>query len=164
MVSTAREVLSHPVNYTLIDRGRHDAPEYLPNGFDMSLVEKEYLWTDLGPFRALPRGNEIRVRQAGIVPIHRANFPIWRVTQDGLPILHKGRLINFDAQPGIYRLERVTMWQERAGLMTNMVTAPALLRMQFSRMYLCCSATRERPHPSRNSYLARSVTNLPFRH
>lgn len=53
---------------------------------------------------------------AGRVTIHQADFPIWRMTRDGSPVLHIGPLISFDAQPGIYRIERVAIWQEKAGL------------------------------------------------
>ena len=133
MFSRALDALNHPVDYALIDRIKPDAPEYLPKGFDISLVEKEYRWTDVRKFRALPRGNEIQVRAAGPITIHQADFPIWRVTRDGAPVPHKGPLISFDAQPGIYRIERITIWQEKAGLAISIIVALLLLLTQASK-------------------------------
>ncbi|NML88100.1 hypothetical protein HHL26_03310 [Sphingobium sp. TB-6] len=133
MASRALDALHHPVDYALIDGIKPDAPEYLPRGFDTSLVEKEYRWTDLRRFRALPRGNEIRVRSAGRVTIHQADFPIWRVTRGGSPVPHDGPLITFDAEPGIYRIERVAIWQEKAGLAISMLAVLLPLLIQFSR-------------------------------
>ncbi|MFC4594673.1 YfhO family protein [Sphingobium tyrosinilyticum] len=133
MASRAMDALHHPVDYALIDRIKPDAPEYLPRGFDTSLVEKEYRWTDVQKFRALPRGNEIRVGTAGRVTVHQADFPIWRVMQDGSPVPHQGPLISFDAQPGIYRIERVAIWQEKVGLAISMMAALLLGLTQFSR-------------------------------
>lgn len=129
---STRTVLNQPVDYDLIDRFRPDAPEYLPNGFDVNLVESNYRWTDLRAFRSLPREDEIRVSQAQHVTLHHADFPIWRVTRNGLLIPHKGPLISFDAKPGVYRIERVTIWQEKAGLAISILAALLLLLTQFS--------------------------------
>jgi hypothetical protein len=110
-----------------------DAPEYLPKGFDTSLVEKEYRWTDMRRFRTLPRGNEFRVRTARRITVHQADFPIWRVMRNGSPVPHQGPIISFDAQPGIYRIERVAIWQEEAGLAISMMAALLLGLTQFAR-------------------------------
>ncbi|GLV23523.1 hypothetical protein TomMM35A_33610 [Sphingobium sp. TomMM35A] len=124
-------MLKLPVDYALIDRVRPDAPEYLPNGFDVGLVEPQYRWTDLQAFRTLPRGDTIQVKETGRMTLHHADFPIWRITQDGSPIPHRGPLINFDAQPGLYRVERVTIWQEKVGAMISLLAALLLILTQF---------------------------------
>ncbi|QDC38049.1 YfhO family protein [Sphingobium fuliginis] len=129
MASRTLDALNHPVDYALIDRVMPDAPEYLPKGFDTSLVEKEYRWTDLRRFRTLPRGNEIAAKVPGRVTIHQADFPIWRVMRDGSPVPHEGPLISFDAQPGIYRIERVTVWQEKAGLAISILAVLLLMQV-----------------------------------
>lgn len=119
--------LSKTVDYTRIARVMPDAPEYLPAGFDLSRVTHPDRWTDLSATRGLPRGEAIRVTKAGPVTLHRAAFPIWRVTRDGRPVPSVGPLIRFDATPGLYRIERVALWQERVGLWLSLAAGLALL-------------------------------------
>lgn len=119
------------VDYGLIARVMPDAPEYLPRGFDLSLVREKDHWTDLRRFRALPEGQEIRVDRAQRVTLHHAAFPIWRVIHDGAPVPSSGPLISFDAQPGLYRIERVTLWQERLGFAITLLAALLLLLSQL---------------------------------
>ena len=128
---TTQAMLKLPVDYALIDRVRPDAPEYLPNGFDAGLVEPESRWTDLRAFRTLPRGDTIWVKEAGRMTLHHADFPIWRIMRDGSPVPHQGPLINFDAKPGLYRIERVTIWQEKVGAIVSLLAALLLALTQF---------------------------------
>jgi hypothetical protein len=53
--------------------------------------------------------------------------------RDGSPVPHQGPLISFDAQPGIYRIERVAIWQEKVGLAISMMAALLLGLTHFSR-------------------------------
>jgi len=55
------------------------------------------------------------------VTMRRAAFPIWRVTRDGSEIPSRGPFIQFDATPGLYRIERVTIWQESVGAATSLI-------------------------------------------
>ncbi|MDX3899930.1 MAG: integral membrane-like protein [Sphingobium sp.] len=119
--------LSKTVDYARIMRVMPDAPEYLPAGFDLSRVTHPDRWTDLSAARGLPAGDMIRVRRAGPVTLRHAAFPIWRVTRDGRPVPSAGPLIRFDASPGVYRIERVAIWQERLGLWLSVAAALALL-------------------------------------
>jgi hypothetical protein len=131
-----------PVDYARIERIGPDAPEYLPRGFDLSRVRSDDHWTDLSPWRALPRGDAIRVNMAGPVTLGRAAFPIWQVTRDGRPVASQGPLIRFDAaRPGLYRVARVTLWQERWG--AGITLAAALL------LALLCLPVRRISHLSK---------------
>ena len=63
--------------------------------------------------------------------LHHADFPIWRIMRDGSPVPHQGPLINFDAKPGLYRIERVTIWQEKVGAIVSLLAALLLALTQF---------------------------------
>lgn len=115
--------MARPVDYARIERIAPDAPEYLPRGFDLSRVERAYRWTDMRPWRSLPRGDTILVERAGPVTLGHAAFPIWEVTRDGKPVASHGPLLRFDAVPGLYRVERITLWQERWGGAISLATA-----------------------------------------
>jgi hypothetical protein len=108
--------LRTPVDYARIERVGPDAPEYLPRGFDLSRVRPIDHWPDLTPWRSLPRGDSLAVTRAGPVTLGHAAFPIWRVTCNDRLMPSSGPLIRFDAPaPGICRIERITLWQERWG-------------------------------------------------
>jgi hypothetical protein len=129
--------LRTPVDYARIERAGPDAPEYLPRGFDVSRVRPIDHWTDLSPWRALPRGDSLEVARAGPVTLGHAAFPIWRVTHNGRPIASSGPLIRFDAPaPGTYRIERIALWQERWGARISLAAALllALLCLPFRRI------------------------------
>lgn len=117
----AHALLRMPVDYNRIERHQPDAPEYLPAGFDASLVDRVDRWTDLDRFATLPRGDSITVTRSGPVTMGHAAFPIWRVTRDGQAIASHGPLISFDATPGTYRIERVRLWQETAGAAVSLI-------------------------------------------
>jgi hypothetical protein len=115
--------MARPDDSARIERIAPDAPEYLPRGFDLTHVERNYRWTDMRAYRALPRGDTILVKQAGPVTLGHAAFPIWRVKRDGQPVASEGPLIHFTATPGLYRVERVTLWQERWGAAISLAAA-----------------------------------------
>ncbi|MDO7833953.1 integral membrane-like protein [Sphingobium sp. HBC34] len=115
--------LRKPIDYAAIARIAPDAPEYLPRGFDLSHVRAGDHWTDLSPWRALPRGDAILVSRPGPVMIGRAAFPIWRIELDGRVIPSAGPILHFDARrPGTYRIVRIRLWQEMAGMMISLAT------------------------------------------
>lgn len=120
----AHAMLAMPVDYRWLENHVPDAPEYLPNGFDTGLVDRLDRDTDLRGFRALPRGNRLVVTHPGPVTMGHAAFPIWRVTRNGQTVVSTGPLIRFQAQPGVYRIERVRLWQEDVGAA---ITIAALL-------------------------------------
>jgi hypothetical protein len=114
-------LLARP-DYARLARTAPDAPEYLPRGIDPTLVSSFDRSVDLSAIRALPRGDEIVVQNAGPVTLGRAAFPIWRVTRDGRPVVTTGPLLHFQATPGRYQVERVLIWQEIAGTMISLFT------------------------------------------
>lgn len=114
------------VDLPRIARHMPDAPEYLPAGFDARRVDAFDRWADLSPWRGLPRTDRIIVERPGPVTLGRAAFPIWRVTRDGAATPTTGPLLHFQAAPGEYRIERVTLWQERLGWAISALAAMAL--------------------------------------
>lgn len=68
MALRALEALHHPVDYALIDRIKPDAPEYLPRGFDTSLVEEQYRWTDVQKFVRCRAGAKFGSEQSDALP------------------------------------------------------------------------------------------------
>ena len=133
MVATAsHQLLGEGFDPAIVARIMPDAPEYLPHDFDERLITPTR-WTDVSRWRTLPRGDTIRVDKAGTVTTGRMAFPIWRVTKDGAPIASTGPLIRFNAQPGIYRIERVRLWQERVGDLIS-IGAIVLLALGMIRM------------------------------
>lgn len=146
--------LYEPVDYARIARVRPDAPEYLPAGFDPTKVDRYDRWTDLSSVRALPRGETIEVRRAGPVTLGHAAFPIWRVTRDGHLVSYTGPLIHFDAKPGTYRIERVSIWQERWGAAISMLALLACMLMALGPWHRAISLLSKFPayspfHPDR---------------
>lgn len=103
-----------------------DAPEYLPRGFDTSGVTGTQRSVDLAPYRDLSRAAAIVVDRPGQMTIGRSAFPIWRVTRDGMAVPTRGPLLTFDAVPGVYRIERVWLWQEVLGALISGLAVAAL--------------------------------------
>jgi hypothetical protein len=118
------------VDYSEMARRVPDAVEYLPVGFDQSLIGEDRL-VNLDAYKALPRTTEIDVHRAGRITLHHAAFPIWRVSQDGQEIPTTGPLITFDARPGHYRIERVIIWQEIAGVLLSAFALLVMLILYF---------------------------------
>ncbi len=148
--------LRKPVDYALIERIEPDAPEYLPAGFDLSRVRENDHWTDVSRWRDLPRGDHVRVQRDGPVVLGRSAFPIWRVMRDGEPVPSDGPLVHFDARPGVYHIERVTIWQERWGaaislaglmlLMLSLVLPRAISLLSKFPAYSPLPALSDRPY------------------
>lgn len=120
-----------PVDYAMLARELPDAPEYLPAGFDTRLMREIDRKTDLRAWRHIPPGKEIDVKQSGEVMMRHMDFPIWRVTRDGVEVPHAGPVIHFHAEPGHYRIERVLVWQERVGMALTTLAAILLLWLAY---------------------------------
>ena len=129
----AHAMLTMPVNYRWLNDHVPDAPEYLPYGFDTRLVEPVNRDTDLRRLRTLPRGDHVMVTRAGPVTLGRAAFPIWRVTRNGQAVASTGPLIRFQAQPGVYHIERVRLWQETAGAVITIAALILIAMMALPR-------------------------------
>ncbi|WP_070155376.1 6-pyruvoyl-tetrahydropterin synthase-related protein [Sphingobium phenoxybenzoativorans] len=125
--------MDRPVDYAKMARQMPDAAEYLPVGFDRALIGEGRI-ANLSQYRDLPKGPEIEVKQAGSVSLHRAAFPIWRVTRDGREVPSTGPVITFAAQPGLYRVERVMIWQEAAGALCTLAAALLALLAGLGRL------------------------------
>ena len=66
--------------------------------------------------------------ERGTVTLHRAAFPIWRVVDAaGHEVPTHGPLLSFEAEPGEYRVERVTIWQERIGAWMSFMAGLVLM-------------------------------------
>jgi len=130
LFAVAVATMGHPVDYAKMAWQMPDAVEYLPAGFDVGLIGEGFI-ANLNAYRTLPRGRDIDVKQAGSVTIHHAAFPIWRVTRDGREVPSVGPLITFQAQPGHYRIKRVTIWQEIAGPLCTLMTAALFLMLNL---------------------------------
>ncbi|HEX6860202.1 MAG TPA: hypothetical protein VF138_08410 [Caulobacteraceae bacterium] len=124
----AGRMLTAPRDYTSVNRVLPDAPEYLPRGFDVSAVGDRMRAVDLSPYRALPSPPTM-VRSAGAITVRRFAFPIWRVEKEGIEVKSHGPLITFQATPGVYRVVRVRLWQERLGALVSLLAALSLLAM-----------------------------------
>lgn len=124
-------------DYSALERTMPDAPEYLPKGFDVSEVEDLQRVVDLSRYRALPRGDAVTVAQPGLITLHHAAFPIWKVVKDGQDVPTTGPLISFQATPGVYRVVRVQLWQERVGALISLfgLTLLALALLRTARSY-----------------------------
>ncbi|HEX7821822.1 MAG TPA: 6-pyruvoyl-tetrahydropterin synthase-related protein [Sphingobium sp.] len=138
----AAVTMGHPVDYAKMARQMPDAVEYLPAGFDIGLIGEGRI-ANLKGYRNLPEGMEIDVKRAGTVSLHHAAFPIWRVTRDGREVPSTGPLITFQAKPGHYRIERVTIWQEVAGSLCTLMAALLILMLYLG--LLPGLALRRRP-------------------
>lgn len=117
--SQGADYLSKPVPYAMIARELPDAPEYLPAGFDIRLIHGLYPRPDLSAWRNVKTGDELVVERPGEVLMRRAAFPIWRVMLDKEVVPYQGPVIRFHARPGRYRIERIYLWQEWAGLIVS---------------------------------------------
>jgi len=126
-------LLFEPVSYARFSRVLPDAPEYLPAGFTEP-VDEDGRETDLGKWRRLPPGDMIVVRHPATITMRRAAFPIWYVTRDGSEIPSRGPFIQFDAEPGIYRIERRMIWQEIVGTFISLTSALLAVFLLLSRM------------------------------
>lgn len=105
---------------------RNEAPEYLPHGLPAAGVSGTQRTADVSAYDRLPRGVSVDVQAAGPVTLGRAAFPIWRITRDGEEIPYRGPLITFEARPGVYRVERRVLWQERWGALASGAAAAML--------------------------------------
>lgn len=129
--------LATPMPYAKLAHDLPDAPEYLPAGFAPELVREHDREADLRSWRHLPRTNNIMVTRPGEVALGRADFPIWRVTRNGHEIPHGGPFIHFEAQPGIYKIERRIIWQEILGAIVSTIAMLLLcvVGVDWRRLY-----------------------------
>jgi len=118
--SEAAAYLIKPVPYAMIERDLPDAAEYLPIGFDTGRITDFERKPDLTAWRGIRSGEELIAQTPGEVMMRRAAFPIWRVMRGKEVVPYQGPVIRFHAQPGHYRIERVYVWQEWAGLIVSM--------------------------------------------
>lgn len=104
-----------------------EAPEYLPRGADLSGLSDMQRNPNLALYRGLHSAtHNVAVASPSIVTLHRAAFPIWRVEKGGTPVASSGPLIRFRATAGIYRLRRVSLWQENFGATISALSALVL--------------------------------------
>ena len=134
----ATEYLAKPVPYAMIKRDLPDAAEYLPADFDTNRITDFERKPDLTEWRDVRPGNEVVVKKPGEVTMRRTAFPIWRVMRGDEVVPYQGAVIHFQAQPGRYRIKRVTIWQESVGLLVSMASlcllAVIMLRGRSSRL------------------------------
>ncbi|MET0360130.1 MAG: integral membrane-like protein [Sphingobium sp.] len=121
MAIVANINLRTAVDYGRIARAAPDPAEYLPAGFDLAKVDELGRWTDVSAYRSLCRTDTMRIDRAGPAAFGRSAFPIWQVTRNGLPIASAGPVIRFSATPGIYKIERVLIWQEIWGAAISLI-------------------------------------------
>lgn len=108
--------LNSPPNFARIHATMPDAVEYVPNGFNYRAIMNGQRELDLRQYKALPRGDSIKVERPGTVVMGRWTFPIWQVQLDGKPVPSAGPMLHFEARtPGTYRIVRVWLWQEIVG-------------------------------------------------
>lgn len=122
-----------PLDTAALYASRFDAPEYLPKGFQPRDLDRGGRKLDLSAYRGLPAGLQITLGPSGSITLHRAAFPIWQVTKNGRPVASRGPLITFDAAPGVYRIERVVVWQEWVGAVVSLVALVLLLLQGVAR-------------------------------
>ena len=134
----AAEYLAKPVPYAMIKQDLPDAAEYLPADFDTNRITDFERKPDLTEWRDVRPGNEVVVKKPGEVTMRRTAFPIWRVMRGDEVVPYQGAVIHFQAQPGRYRIKRVTIWQESVGLLVSMANlcllAVIMLRGRSSRL------------------------------
>ncbi|HEY0651142.1 hypothetical protein [Phenylobacterium sp.] len=116
-----------PPDTPALHASRFDAPEYLPRDFRPQGLDRTARKLDLSAYRDLPAGPAITVEQPARVVLRQTAFPIWRVTRDGQAVANRGPLITFDASPGVYRVERVMLWQEQVGALVSVLALMLLL-------------------------------------
>lgn len=129
----AAEYLTKRVPYTLIKRDLPDAAEYLPAGFDTKRITDFEREPDLSQWRQIRSSDEVVVDTPGEVTMRRAAFPIWRVVKGEEIVPYQGPVIHFQAQPGHYRIERITIWQEWTGLLVSMASLCLLVAVILGR-------------------------------
>ncbi len=139
----AAEFLKTPVPYAMLAREQPDAIEYLPADFDPHRILEVERKPDLGEWREIKRGDSALATRPGEMTMRRAAFPIWQVKRGDQVVPYQGPIIHFAATPGLYRLERVHVWQEWVGLFGSLVSAlllagimlrnPARVRRIFSK-------------------------------
>ncbi|WP_242125489.1 integral membrane-like protein [Sphingobium sp. Sx8-8] len=143
--SQAAEYLAKPVPYAMIRRDLPDAVEYLPVGFDTKRITGTERKPDLAEWRNIRPGDEVVADTPGEVTMRRAAFPIWRVMRGDEVVPYRGPVIKFQGQPGRYRIERVTIWQEWVGLLITMISlfvlAVIMLRGRLSRLTVFATAS-----------------------
>jgi len=125
--------LMTPMNYAQLARDVPEAPEYLPADFDLRLFQEHGRTVDLSAWRHLPRGDSITVTQPGEALFRRAAFPIWHVTRNGIEIPYRGPIVQFTAQPGVYKIERRLIWQEIAGAILSIIAALLLCALALTK-------------------------------
>lgn len=144
--SQAAEYLTKPVPYAMIKRDLPDAAEYLPAGFDTKRITDIERKPDLTEWRDIRSGDEMVTDKPGEVTMRRAAFPIWRVMRGEEVVPYQGPVIHFQARPGHYRIERVSIWQEWVGLLVSMVSllllAVIMLRGRLSRLATAFASMR----------------------
>ena len=121
-IAEAAEYLTQPVPYAVIKRDLPDAVEYLPAGFDTNRITYFPRKPDLSEWRDIRASDEVVADRSGEVTMRRAAFPIWRVMRGDEVVPYQGPVIHFHARPGHYRIERVAIWQEWAGLLVSMAS------------------------------------------
>jgi hypothetical protein len=118
-----------------LDRTMADASEYLPpgvRGADVAGVHGPLVEGAASRWTADSEGTvTIQAATPGRIVVRRFVFPAWRLTHNGatIPIEPHGpiRLISFVAQePGVYRLQRRTLPQEKAGWWISFASLLAL--------------------------------------
>lgn len=135
-IAQSAEHLLKPVPYEMIARDLPDAAEYLPVGFDTRLIQDLYRKPDLAKWRGIKAGDELVVDRSGEVMMRRAAFPIWRVVRGEEVVPYRGPVIRFYAHPGHYRIERMYLWQEWAGVIISLGSLLLLWGVCRSRRYL----------------------------
>jgi len=141
--SEAAEYLIKPVPYAMIERDLPDAAEYLPAGFDAKLITDFVRKPDLAAWRNAQTGNEVTVVRPGEVTMHRAAFPIWRVMRGEEAVPFRGPVIQFEAHPGHYRIERIYLWQEWVGLLISVGSLLLLAKAYRSRSRTICAGDND---------------------
>lgn len=148
-ISEAASYLTRPMPYAMVQRDLPDAAEYLPAGFDTELLSDYERKPDLTAWRGVRQSEELTVQEPGEVMMRRAAFPIWRVMRDGEVVPYRGPIIRFYAKPGHYRIERVYVWQEWAGLIISLCSVLLLVllcyaQFRFRRRDIAAAETDER--------------------
>ncbi|MXO84575.1 integral membrane-like protein [Altererythrobacter aurantiacus] len=126
---TSASYLSKELQYDRWVTRYSDAAEYLPKDFDLSLLRNGLKRTpDLRQWEQLSRSETISISEAGTVTFRRAAFPIWKVfNESGKEIAYHGPVIQFQAEPGTYSLQRVYLWQETIGAIITLFSAVGLI-------------------------------------
>lgn len=142
--------LQHAKAIHQFDAGLPDAVEYLPARFTAGGFDPRARIADLralrgppvrGPARVMTQnpngGLTLRAETSGTVVVRRFYFPAWRVTRDGQTVAARpsgaGRLLSFDATPGVYRVDLAPLPQERWGWAISAAGLVALAGLTAAR-------------------------------